>query len=208
LPVTVRPPLPLQPDGTATAGFARNSASQLHFDKAARDGLSPATPPLASRPTWGSFRGADDTTPATFSSASLTAPLGGWLQFNTAGDLGNPGIILELRDARTGGVLTEIAPSRAPHDSWQAVYVRAPDVPFVVHAEDRDVAGWLAFSGPVEMGKWSYLAWQAGRAARIVLAVAGALACILTVLPCILWWRERRKKRASPGFPRHGHRPA
>jgi hypothetical protein len=77
-----------------------------------------------------------------------------------------------LRNANSGHELVRIQPTRRPGDTWRAAYVRAPRVPFVVAAIDSSQTEWLAFSGPVEMGRFSYWAWQFTKHGRLILYLA------------------------------------
>ncbi|HEX3729179.1 MAG TPA: hypothetical protein VHV47_05210, partial [Opitutaceae bacterium] len=95
-------------------------------------GTSPATPPLADRRTWGSFAARNGV--ASWASVPVTAA-DGWLEFETAGQAGRPGVSIELRDPGSRRILAEVSPSRVPGDGWRAAYVRAPRGPFVVTAE-------------------------------------------------------------------------
>ena len=195
MPAVLRAPLALR--STAPSPFAENHASQRSLATAPRLGLSPATVPLASSPTWGSF---DPTTgPAStgeWTSAPLTSPLGAWLKFETAGQLGaSPATLsLELRDPTTHALLATVAPSKLPGDTWRAAYVRAPGTPFVVVARDADPARWLAFSAPVEMGHLSYLASRCTKHGLLLAQLAAALAALLTLLTFFL----RAKTPALP----------
>ena len=195
MPAVLRAPLALR--SAAPSPFAENHASQRSLATAPRLGLSPATVPLASSPTWGSF---DPTTgPATtgeWISAPLTSPLGAWLKFETAGQLGaSPATLsLELRDPTTHALLATLAPSKLPGDTWRAAYVRAPRTPFVVVARDADPARWLAFSAPVEMGHLSYLASRCTKHGLLLAQLAAALAALLTLLAFFL----RAKTPALP----------
>ncbi|MCX6955846.1 MAG: hypothetical protein NTV51_27190, partial [Verrucomicrobia bacterium] len=164
MPAVVRPPLPLKV--ASTGPFLENHASELTLATAPHTGISAATFPLASLPTWGSFAPADGPTAiGEWRSAPLTSRLGAWLKFETAGQLGeSPATLaLELRDARTDALLASVRPTKVPGDTWRAAYVRAPPAPFVVVARDQDSARWLAFSAPVEMGRLAYLGWRATR---------------------------------------------
>ena len=187
MPAVLRAPLALR--STAPSPFAENHASQLSLATAARHGLSPATVPLASSPTWGSF---DPTTGPTttgeWTSAPLTSPLGAWLKFETAGQLGaSPTTLsLELRDPTTHALLATVAPSKLPGDTWRAAYVRAPRTPFVVVARDTDPARWLAFSAPVEMGHLSYLASRCTKHGLLLAQLTATLAALLALLAFLL----------------------
>ncbi len=201
MPAVLRAPLALQSSGPSP--LAENHASQLSLLTAARSGLSPATVPLASAPTWGSFH--STTGPAAtgeWTSAPLTSPLGAWLKFETAGQLGtSPSTLaLELRDAKSGAILATVAPSKVPGDTWRAAYVRAPHLPFIVVARDADPARWLAFSAPVEMGHLSYLTFQATKhgllLAQLAAGLAAGLAAALAATLALLVFLRRPKSPA------------
>jgi hypothetical protein len=162
MPVSIRAPLPLK-SGKPSATFLENHASQLHLESAPRHGLSPNTGALASITSWGSFGAKGAASTGEWTSAPVSAPLGGWLKFETAGDVGREGVAIELRDASSHALLATVQPSRVPGDSWRAAYVPAPRTPFVVVARDESAARWLAVSAPVEMGTLSYLAWQCAK---------------------------------------------
>ncbi len=189
MPVSIRPPLPLMP-AKANAIFSENHASQLLLNTAPRHGLSPATIALASLPTWGSFGSNGPAATGEWVSAPLTAPLGGWLKFETAGDVGRDGVALELRDAQTRALLCDIQPTKIPGDTWRAAYVPAPRMPFVVVARDESPSRWMAFSAPVEMGNLSYLAWCCAKNGLLVAEVA-AVAAVLG-LAALVAGQDRR----------------
>lgn len=187
MPAVLRAPLALR--STAPSPFAENHASQLSLATAPRLGVSPATVPLASSPTWGSFdQTAGPASTGEWTSAPLTSPLGAWLKFETAGQLGaSPATLsLELRDPTTHALLATVAPSKLPGDTWRAAYVRAPRTPFVVVARDTDPARWLAFSAPVEMGHLSYLASRCTKHGLLLAQLAAALAALLALLAFFL----------------------
>ena len=188
MPTVVRAPLPLSPSlppSVSPSPFAANHASQLSLPTAPRHGLSPQTGALASLPSWGSFD--PNTGPAAtgaWRSAPLTSPLGAYLKFETAGQLGaSPTTLaLELRDAQTDALLATVVPSKIPGDTWRAAYVTAPRVPFVVVARDQDPARWLAFSAPVEMGTLSYLALRATQHGLLLAQLSALTAAALALL--------------------------
>jgi len=163
MPASVRAPLSLQ-TAAGSFGFAPN-------------GLSSSTPPLAFRQVRGSLRKAKDTAEenAFWQSASLPPSPGGYLKFETAGFLGQPGLSLSLVSAETGSILADIRPSKLPGDTWRAAYVRRPKVSFIVVARTFGSSRWFAFSDPVELSALSYWSWQIARQGRLVLAVGLAL---------------------------------
>ncbi len=189
MPVPLRTPLTLAAAPASPSDsrpdFLANNAVGAPIDRPPREGLSPATPPLDYTVTWGSYStAADPMHAAHWRSAPVVAPLGGWLKFETAGDLGRPGarVSLQLLDAETGAHLADIRPSRPPGDNWRSAYVRAPRRPFVIAAADTSAQHWLAFSPPVEMGPLSFYAWQATRHAWIIFYSAAGLTALLAFL--------------------------
>ena len=199
LPTIVRPPLPLVSAPAPSGVFLENRASQLLLDTAPRHGLSPVTPALASSPTWGSFNPL--TGPAAtgeWTSAPLTSPLGAWLKFETAGHVGEPGVSLELRDARTNALLANVRPTKIPGDTWRAAYLRAPREPFIVVARDTDPARWLAFSAPVEMGSLSHWAWRATKHGLLIAICAATVSALLAFAALFLCRAGSPDPAASP----------
>jgi hypothetical protein len=196
MPSSVRPALPLAPAKPLETPFLENHATELLLDSAPRQGLSPATPALASRPTWGSFGQEGLATTGEWRSAPLTAPLHGWLRIETAGDVGQPGIDLQLRDAATGAVLADIRPTKLPADSWRTAYVRAPKGPFVIVAVDRSPTAWVAFAAPVEMSNLSYWAWQLMKNGLLITEIA-AVAAVALGLACAVSGRVSPATRSS-----------
>lgn len=179
MPASVRLPIPLKPEGPANLGFELNQARRLHLATEPRHGLSGGIPPLASLPTWGSYGASGATGTGTWRSAPVTASLGGWLKFETAGHLGESGVSLELLDARTNALISGIRPTKIPGNTWRAAYVRAPSQPFVIVARDTDPNRWFAFSAPVEMSTASYWAWRAGKQGLVLMTSAAAVAALL-----------------------------
>jgi hypothetical protein len=203
MPVPIRAALPMTRDAsTAAAGFQENNAVSADWEThLPRLGLSPQMAPLDDTSTWGSYDTVEAEPPREkrWKSAPLTASLGSWLKFETAGDLGTKagGVRLQLQDA-SGATLAEVAPSRPAGDTWRAAYVRAPRVPFVVVATDGSAREWLAFGPPVEMASLSYWAWQATRHGKLVLGFAAAATIVLVAWSIFAGHQERLAAR-TPG---------
>lgn len=179
MPASVRPSLDLQPANPNESGFVSNFVSHRHLNTAPRHGLSPGTPALGSRPTWGSFNAAGPANTSEWRSQPLQAPLHGWLKFETAGDIGEPGIKLELHDAQTDAVLATVSPDRVPGAAWRSAYVRAPRQPFIVVASDRDSHRWLAFSSPAEVSALSYWGWRSLKHGLLIAEIAAGIALLI-----------------------------
>lgn len=179
LPSTVRAPLTLpvaHEIGFVTRDSRAPQGSPPYPRKA--DGLSPATPPLENARFHGCYAAA--VIPARWDSAPVHAVVRGWLQFLVAGDLGRRGTSLVLLDARTGRLISHVAPDKVPGESWHNAFVRAPAVPFVVQASETAPGGWFAFADPIEMGRLSHWAWRATRRGPVVMGLGGA--CLIGVL--------------------------
>jgi hypothetical protein len=108
-----------------------------------------------------------------------------WLRFETAGNLGEPGLSLQLRSAQDDRLLADVRPSRVPGDAWRTAFVPAPREAFRVVAADRDSTRWLAFSGPAGMGGLSYLAREATRHAPLILGVTVGLTALLAAVALV-----------------------
>lgn len=203
MPAIIRAPLPLIPAPASTApasSFLENRATHLTHLTAPHHGISPKTFPLASVTTWGSFTvTAGSGSTGEWQSAPLSAPLGAWLKFETAGQLGeSPATIsLELRDAQTGATLASIRPSKIPGDTWRSAYVRAPSSPFVVVARDQDPARWLAFGAPVEMGHLSYLASRATKHGLLLAEIAALIAAVAVGASSFTSWVSRPRPKPA-----------
>jgi hypothetical protein len=176
MPVPLRTPLPLLPDAGTRGGFVENDARWSARDQAPHRGLPATTTPLDHGTSWGSHSQGTGTWRSRPVTPSLPA---GWLRFETTGQIGEPGITLELHDAASGRFLSSVAPSKVPGNVWRSAYVPKPSAPFVVVARDTDPARWLAFSGPIEMGPLSYWAWQANKHGLLILQVTAGVTLLL-----------------------------
>jgi hypothetical protein len=184
----------------------------INLEHPPRAGLSPATAPLDYTTTWGSYaewvqpdvasppsllaavaaRSRASTpasapptpAPQVFRSQPLAPSRFAYLKFEVAGDLGRQGaaVSLQLLDATTGSLLADVRPSRPAGDAWRSAYVRTPERPFIIAATDASAEHWLAFSPPVEMGAFSFLAWQATKHAMLILQITIAVTLLLLVL--------------------------
>jgi hypothetical protein len=167
MPASVRAALPLRAahDGTT------NTPSAFHESPSA---TAPGTPPLSTQKVVGSFSPEGAT--GQWMSAPLQSPLGGWLVFKTAGQLGEAGTSLALHDAVTGVSTTPIRPTGRAGENWRAAYVDVSRQSFVVVARDTDPKRWFAFSAPTEMASLSYRAWALTKHGMLVLYISAAAA--------------------------------
>lgn len=152
-----------------------------------RGGTPPSVSPLPGIPTWGSFAGAGAAGKGEWHSELFFRPFSGYWRFQVAGDLGRPGLSLEVTGHTTGIPLAVVAPRHPPGDAWRTVIVPAPSTSATVVARDTSATGWFAFTAPVEMGPLSYWARQLTRAGGRIAGAAGAAALLLlaavTLLP-------------------------
>jgi hypothetical protein len=197
LPVSVRTPLALTLGAEQTSFISHDSRPPSRLDPfatasgSAPTGFANRLQPLSNRTTWGSFGGGGAADIGVWTSAPLTAAPG-WLMFQTAGQLGEPGVALELRDASTHELLAAVSPTKVAGDSWRAAYARAPRAPFIVVARDQDAARWLAFAEPVEMGPLSHWAWRAAKQGWLIAEIAAGVALLLGAAS----WRQLRRSAA------------
>lgn len=201
MPVPIRTPLTIEAQPSSSEGaFRENDARRATADHPPRNGLSPATAPLDYTRTWGShgpgLTGAGVT--GEWRSQPLPPPATPWIRLETAGQVGEPGVALELRDAASDALLATVRPSRVPGDSWRSAHAPAPRVPYVIVARDRDPGRWLAFSGPAEMGRLSYWAWQAAKHG-LLLCYASAAATAAVALAALLHARRRTSAASLAG---------
>jgi hypothetical protein len=181
LPASVRRPIALSAGGEQR-GFQREDSrvpqrrNPLHSPGA---GLAPVTPVLANAVTWGSYGAAAGGPAAKWRSAAIQASPRSWLKFELAGDAGESGQTLTLRDPASDRVLAEVRPDRTPGKSWRSAYVRAPAGSFIVAAQSAP-SGWLAFSQPVEISAGSFWIrrWVAYGSGLELLGVLGAVLVI------------------------------
>ncbi len=185
MPVPIRSPLPLAP-GRAPLTFAENDALHSDPERPPPFGLSPATPPLETLKSWGSYQEnpSQPAEPLIWRSAPINPPPYRWLKFEMAGHVGKStaAVFLTLEDASTGQILDKVTPSRIPGDHWRAAYVRTPAQPFVVAAKDESAVHWVAFSAPVVMGGGSYWAWRATKHGMLIVYLAGTASLGLAVV--------------------------
>jgi hypothetical protein len=184
MPVPIRPALEVTPaNPAATAAFVENDARTAPIEKPPHAGLSPDCAPLDWSKTWGSFAPSRGVAAiGEWRSAPLVVPPRAWLKFETAGQLREPGVALELRDVRTDKLLASIQPTKVPGNSWRSAFVHAPDAPFVIVARDDDATRWLAFGGPTEMGPLSYWASRATRHGQLIMVGAGVGTLLLAAI--------------------------
>jgi len=193
LPVSVRTALPLTLGAGQTSFISHDSHPPSKADQFAAaatgvpTGFSNNLPALSNRISWGSFAGGGAGDTGSWMSAPLTAE-GGWLMFETAGQLGEVGVSLKLQDAATGETIAEVRPTKVPNDSWRSAYVRIPQKPFVITARDEDTQRWLAFAEPVEMGPLSHWAWRAVKQGLLIVEIASVAALLIGAVA----WRGSR----------------
>ena len=192
LPADVRLPLPVQLDEPSNAATAF------------RPNGWPATLPAPPwTPAWGSYPGAAGTLRGSIHETGSAEAKLPYLQFQSAGDLGEPGVSFVL----TGEANTRhqnFQPSHVPHEHWRVDFLRRPgnDLRFI--ADAAEPTRWFAFTAPVEVGGCSYwMGWTLRRSGTIF-AAGWALALLA------LGWNWRRARPGPPTNPpaaRHEQAP-
>ncbi|MDB6109528.1 MAG: hypothetical protein JWR69_1278 [Pedosphaera sp.] len=173
LPACVRDALPVARNETGDHAFIPNGC------------LLTKTDPPTER-SWGSYSAQGASACGSLESAPVQPSTLPYLEIAVAGDLGEPGLSLELIELASGKA-TPVRLSALPGQQWLNAYVRAPAGPFKIVARDASETGWLAFKAPREMGRLSYWAMQLVDVWRYV--TAAGLACLL----CTMWVRFVRR---------------
>jgi hypothetical protein len=89
------------------------------------------------------------------------------LRFRIAGDLGEPGNSLRLVVKSSAGDVP-VVPDEAPGERWKLVSVFRPAGEWWIEAHGGNSGSWFAFTGPVEVGRWS---WFTGKLLKLHVAV-------------------------------------
>jgi len=100
-----------------------------------------------------------------------------FLEFRVAGDLGQPGLSLDLLNLESGKT-TAVTPHEDPDGHWRTCRVRAPRGDFKIIATDNSSKGWFAFQAPREAG---WLPWAAVEIASLggwIFAAGLAMYCV------------------------------
>lgn len=166
LPACIREPLPVTPKKNTDQYFREN-----------------AWPPELSAPGekgWSSAPLQSATIPGDFESLPIKASSFPFLEIPVAGDLGLPGLSLQLVELATGKT-TEVRPAQIPGLHWVNIDVRAPRGDFKIIAHSTSPNAWFAFQPPREMARLS--AWSTRLAAAWQWLLLPGLACLL--LPII-----------------------
>lgn len=153
LPASIREPLPVRWPGVPTDGAARDPSQTAPHGLSDPDAFSTYTADAG-----GGLLHAE--------SDWISPPRLPFLQFRVAGDPGRPGLSLGLMTE--SGMFVRVRPARIPVGGWTTVNVRSPRDRFRILVDDSSATGWLAFSGPREMGHLSYYAeWLTQRATTL-----------------------------------------
>jgi hypothetical protein len=127
------------------------------------NGTAGTKPMISGEVSWGSYASNGMANTGRFESQRVSRSRFPFLEFRVAGDLGEPGLSLNLIELSSGKT-TSVKPLHARGNNWQSCQVRAPRGEFKIIASDESASGWFAFQAPREMG---WLSWAAGRLASI-----------------------------------------
>jgi hypothetical protein len=168
MPASVRPPLPLAGGAEPSSVFAPGA-------------VDPAAAPPPALAVWGSHAtGTGRAATGSWRSEPVPAAAGGYWLFRVAGDLEAEAGAVELRDAADRR-LARLSNGTHRRHGWSTVIIPAPRVATTLAARDTSTANWVGFSGPTEMGTWSFVAWQAARWGETI-AIAGFALTVLILL--------------------------
>ncbi|MDB6064016.1 MAG: hypothetical protein JWR26_224 [Pedosphaera sp.] len=144
LPACARDALPVLPVEKGDPAFIRNGWA-----------LAESDPPT--EVSWGSYSAQGARARGGFESLPVRKSALPFLEIPVAGDLGEPGLSLELVEIATGKS-TPVRPAHAAGQQWLNACVRAPAGEFKVVARDDSESKWFAFKAPREMGRLSFWA--------------------------------------------------
>ncbi|MBI5773177.1 MAG: hypothetical protein HZA89_05470 [Verrucomicrobia bacterium] len=152
LPACIREPLKVVPSANDDGAFVAR-------------GVQLAQREAPTEFSWGSYSTTGAAAKGVFESQPVRRSGLPYLEIPVAGQLGRPGLSLELVDLTTQRRIPVI-PAKPPGAAWQNVYVKAPPGEFKIVARDDSETGWLAFKEPREMGRCSRLALRLLAAGR------------------------------------------
>ncbi|HYA39767.1 MAG TPA: hypothetical protein VEF34_00560 [Syntrophobacteraceae bacterium] len=151
--------IPLLEDPVVRNVFPAGIRAPLRLDPAEGPGFSaggipPELPALPHRKVLGSWRRNKGISNCEYLSGPISTSYSR-LVFDIAG--GAPGASLEILPSE-GRAIPVYAGGRSSR--WKQVAVKAPRVPFRLHARDRSEHGWIAFSWPRELAGGGYYVRQ------------------------------------------------
>jgi hypothetical protein len=179
LPACVRKPLRIVPGTNSDNAFALNGCL-----------LAQPEPPYEQ--CWGSFTGVGARARGKFESQPIKPSKLPYLEIPVAGDLGAPGLELQLVESSTGKI-TSINPPHAPGGRWTNIHVKSPAGEFKLLARDDSDTAWFAFKDPREMGRLSY--WGLRMIELWKMFVLAGVLCLLAAI--IAPYACRRRVPAS-----------
>jgi hypothetical protein len=144
---------------------------------------------------WGSYSGPGVAARGKFESLPVSRPNLPFLEIRVVGNLGAPGLSLDLIDLATGND-TRVKSAPSDGDGWRSVFVKAPAGDFKVVARDDSATGWFAFKEPRQMGRFSYWAMRA-IAAWAWFLVAGLLCLVLQSALFIVNLRQAKARHRT-----------
>jgi hypothetical protein len=154
LPACLRAPLQITPAIASTA-FVRN-------------GVALADPDPPTETCWGSHTPSGAGAVGAFESLPVDESPLPYLEIPVAGDLGQPGLALELIDSATDRT-NAVRPPQIPGGQWLHVAVAAPAGSFKLVARSDTTTAWFAFKDPRPLGRLSFWASRACAAWKVPL---------------------------------------
>jgi len=116
------------------------------------------------------------------------------LRFRVAGDLGNPACRIRLV-VRNAASEVSVAPESSPGEHWKTVNVFRPPGKWWMEATGTGDGAWFAFSGPIEVGRWS---WFVEKLLKHHFAVIATGVALLITSTFILIRLPNNNRRISP----------
>ena len=142
---------------------------------------------------WGSFSAQGVAAQGKFESLPVSGSGLPFLEIRIVGNLGAPGLTLDLIDLATGKI-TPVKPAPASGDGWRSVFVKSLPGEFKMLARDESATGWFAFKEPRQVGRFSYWTMRIVALWRYFLAAGLICLAVQSVRFLIDQRRERFRK--------------
>jgi hypothetical protein len=182
LPACIRNPLKITPSKSETETFIPEGFPAIKMRRSVD-------------PCWGSYIVEGVGARGKFESLPIHKSSLPFLEIPVIGDLGAPGLSLELIELSTGRVI-EVRPPKASGNQWQNIRVKAPNGEFKLVARDTSETAWFGFKEPRELGRLSYCAAKLLDAWKFVFL--SGIGCLGLTLVCLFIPVLRRFTTSSP----------
>lgn len=178
LPESVRPPLPLMGASDPSTAFS-----------------SPGTTPIATsaihESTWDSYKTNSPKIAGTWISDTVPPATLPYWQFEFAGTPDDNDLSARIVDQSSNTSRDLIVPGELKPDQWIEVHIPAPPPSAAsLQVTDSSEHGWVAFRGPVELGRFSYYAKLTARGGMEIASIFFGIGAIILCIEFVYIRRE------------------